>query len=132
MSQDVSLEGMSNLLTMFDNVSGSVDGKEIEKSLMDAAKKVKARVVARAPLGPTGNLKRSIVAKKFKKKIKGSPAVFVAVDYRKKGSHAHLLEYGTVKMAPHPFMRPALDESRQDAVSDIEKGVKDAIKKTWK
>lgn len=35
--------------------------------------------------------------------------------------HAHLVEYGTVNMAPRPFMRPAWDEKKHE-VLDLIKG----------
>lgn len=48
----------------------------------------------------TGNLKRSA----FSKLVKKGTAVRAGV----KGPHAHLLEFGTKRMMPRPFIRPAL------------------------
>lgn len=57
----------------------------------DMAEIVKDRAVALAPRGKTGNLKRGIVAKKFK--APGPSQAFVAVDYSI-APHAHLVEFG--------------------------------------
>ena len=37
--------------------------------------------------------------------------------------HSHLLEFGTVKMAPRPFVRPSFDEVKPNMVKLIAKGV---------
>ena len=62
---------------------------------------IKNDIKARAHRGPTGNLKRSIKAKPFKRalfvsKYADKAHAFVAIDYRK-GRHAHLLEWGTAE-----------------------------------
>ncbi len=46
--------------------------------------------------------------KEVKPEIDGLAAITFAAP------HAHLIEYGTVKMAAQPFFRPAFDESRRE------------------
>lgn len=75
------------------------NAEQIAKQIRDDAK-ASVNVV-------TGNLKRSIKARKSKFDDGGW---IVYCDYRI-GPHAHLLEFGTEKMAAHPFLRPALDRN---------------------
>ena len=95
-------------------------GKNQLGALYDGAKFLKLQVKKNAPV-VTGNIKRSIVAKKFKKQGLYEPGAFVAID-RKIAPHAHLLEYGTEarydaagayrgQMPAKPFFRPAIDSN---------------------
>ncbi|CRF29036.1 phage protein%2C HK97 gp10 family [Mycobacterium tuberculosis] len=47
---------------------------------------------------------------------------------RPKGSHAHLLEFGTVKMSARPFITPSAEDQRPKYLDDVRKAVKGAIK----
>jgi len=55
---------------------------------------------------------------------------------KKAAPHAHLLEFGTVKMSPQPFLRPASEVSAEAAINEIikklEKGVIREAKKLAK
>ena len=91
---DISLEGLNQLNKKLNKLIKVVDDREMETALMKPAKKLRSLIRGRAPQGPTGNLKKGIVAKRFRYKIKNQPAVFVSVDYRL-APHAHLVEFGT-------------------------------------
>ncbi len=59
------------------------------------------------------------------------PDVLVVVRYKRPGApHAHLLEFGTVKMAPHPFMRPAVSTGRGEVEQILHKDLLALIKST--
>jgi len=87
-----------------------------------------------------GNLELSIRVLNFRK----SPSVFVGPKFRKrrKGGdtygankrktdayYAGFIEFGTSKMAAQPFMRPAYDQTKNQVVSQIEKGIERELKK---
>jgi hypothetical protein len=107
--------------------------------LHDGIKIVQRIARNKAPVGPTGNLKKAIRTGKFKKQRRGNPAVFMGIDYRR-GPHAHLVEYGTKRRIPtknrvlkfevdgqivyarwarpmpaKPFWRPAVDIGKRAA-----------------
>lgn len=44
-------------------------------------------------------------------------------------SHAHLVEFGTVKVGPRPFMRPAWTARLQDVFDRLAKNMTDALQK---
>jgi len=89
----------------------------------------------RAPVGPTGNLKASIgqVGVRSPDKSKLTRTVGALKGAGKKGFHAHLIEFGTVKMAARPFIRPAFDQTKGEALKvmgkELGKGVEKAARK---
>lgn len=40
---------------------------------------------------------------------------------------AHILEHGSVKMAPHPFLVPALEEHREQILLDVREAIRLAV-----
>lgn len=103
-----------------------------------------------APQGPSGDLKRSCVAKLLPRKFKSSSISIAAVD-SKIAPHARLVEFGTAERYPkkkkamfdkrtgifygkktvaipaHPFFRPAWDMHKEEALNLIEEGLNNLI-----
>jgi len=83
-----------------------------------------ASAPGQAPANDTGRLVNSFnvsqSADKLAVQIKSGGAT---VDY------AVALEYGTEKMAPRPFMKPALEKSRAFIEARMEKGIKRGVAK---
>jgi HK97 gp10 family phage protein len=86
----------------------------------------------------TGNLARSIIISDKKKgaaKEDGVVKVWLGASYQKgaRGRHAHLVEFGTVKMAPRPFLRPAWDQDSRAMLGrlsdNLRKHIEAAIKR---
>lgn len=94
MNTGLVIQGFEELEKKYKHLIEFVDEEKLETGLMEPAKKLKSAIRRKAPKGPTGNLRKGVVAKRFKKKVKGSPSVFVAMDYRK-APHANLVEFGT-------------------------------------
>ena len=117
--------GLSALNAKFAALSKNIDSDELQERIFQAAKLVGDEAIRRAPRGETGNLKNSIVAKKFKKVRPGQPAAFVGIDYSI-GPHAHLVEFGHGGPHPakaHPFFRPAWDSKKSEAEKIIVDGI---------
>lgn len=102
-------------------------GKSVlRRALRNAAKPTALVAESLAPRGPTGNLQASIEITTRLKKSQQRGGKFPGVEVyvgasTPTGSHAHLIEFGTVKMAAQPFLRPAWDSTKQkvlDAISD--------------
>lgn len=106
-----------------------------DEGLYEAALEIADVAEAKAPR-QTGELAESVYASSmvgstykhkpwWKKQKKNEPGVALAAAA---APHSHLLEFGTVKMAAKPFMRPALDETKLRAgvraVARMRKGLK--------
>ncbi len=130
MAETFELTGMDEMNANFQKLIKSVDPDSVEQILLKPAKMLADDIRARAPQGPTGNLKKSVVAKLLQRRSddKSAPAI-VAIHYRY-GPHAHLVEYGHAgpKPAPaHPFFRPGWDVNKRQVEDDIKKDLTDAI-----
>lgn len=54
--------------------------------------------------------------------------IFVGASYPK-GAHAHLVEFGTYRASPHPFMRPAFESTKRVVFKDLEELIWDELLK---
>lgn len=116
MKIDTKLEGQEELERKLAKMTESVGYDRMEKIMYESAEEVRDELKTAAPAGPTGNLARSPVAKKMPKSR--SPVVIAGID-RKIAPHAHLIEFGTVKMAARPFFRPVWDRLRGKVNKEI-------------
>lgn len=133
----IEIQGVDELEAQMEKLLKSVSPSKAEPVLMDAARSLRDEIKARAPKGPTGNLRRAVVAKQAKSRSGGGEAVlgisegnvrpaFVAMDY-KIAPHYGLVEFGHAgphPAPPHPFFRPTWDSKRgeieRQIVTDIE------------
>uniref|UniRef100_A0A6M3K0V5 Putative tail protein n=1 Tax=viral metagenome TaxID=1070528 RepID=A0A6M3K0V5_9ZZZZ len=108
--------------------------KDINKGktsiLLKQAQLVRNRIRQKAPIGPTGNLKKAAYAKAMHETIY-QPAVAFAGIRPRKAPHAHLVEYGhggPHPAPPHPFIRLAWDEVKDQVKNNIRLGLEQIIK----
>ena len=137
-SMDIEIEGIDELKKQMKRLIGTVSADKVEPVLLDGARVIANDARRRAPKGKTGNLKRSIVAKKTKRRGgmsaalglnagEAAPAI-TAIDFRK-GPHAALVCYGTKFAAPHPFFRPAWDANKNKVEKQIVDDINNLIEK---
>jgi HK97 gp10 family phage protein len=115
----VKLVGFDALDRKLVKIRDAVSPQAREKSLMAGALIIQAEAQRLAPV-LTGNLRDSIIIS-FDGGLNSSAvsqrrfftAVYIGPS-RGKGFYGHMVEFGTSHSAPHPFMRPALDNTRDD------------------
>lgn len=133
----IEFKGLDDVLAMLDK---PVEPEKLERALMRACLVVERAAKQKAPKG-TGELQRSITSKVED----GQGIVYTPLEY------APYVEYGTglfaeeggrkdvpwcyqddegnwhstSGMRPHPFMRPALDENREDILRVLREGLLD-------
>ncbi|OJW26900.1 MAG: hypothetical protein BGO49_21505 [Planctomycetales bacterium 71-10] len=91
--------------------------KVIRQSMRKAMKIVAAATRARVPVD-TGLLKASIKVRATKFKRRGRLGVEVRAgegDFKGDTFYGGMVEYGTKRMPPRPFMAPAYDETKEQA-----------------
>lgn len=149
---DVKLIGVKELEAQLGRINKSLDNAA-KQSLLNQAEMVRDKIREKAPEGPTGNLKRSPVAKLLSSRS-GYPFIAIAGIDRKIAPHAHLVEFGgsnirTPKktkvlfdkdtgqffgtevspMPAHPFFRPAIQEAMPKAYSNLVEDLKKGVEK---
>jgi len=109
---------------------GRTAGKIGGKATLEAIKILVAEIKTRTPVD-TGGLQKSVVA--IRRRSSSRNEVVAQVGFRRPaGSHAHLLEFGTVKMKAQPFIRPGFDAGKDGAVARIGYVVDQELKKEGK
>ena len=116
-------------------IEGLAELKDALRQLPDATAKNVLRRVAATQLKPIVVLARTLAPRKSGK-LANSIVVSTKLTSRQRPTntqigddvemfagaesrHAHLIEYGSVKMRPHPFMRPAWDASKAEFFNAI-------------
>ncbi|MFA5558123.1 MAG: HK97-gp10 family putative phage morphogenesis protein [Methanofastidiosum sp.] len=104
--------------------------KLLEEGLTESANLVRDRAKGNAPFR-TGKLKEAIVSGKpeiTENKIGISVGISTSVKpFSKDGYYARFQEVGTSKMRAHPYLRPALDGSKNDINSIMSKKLKEEL-----
>jgi HK97 gp10 family phage protein len=128
MKANYSIQGIEELTEKAEKIADAVSHKNMGEGLLKRAEAVRDRLKQRAPLGPTGNLRRSPMAKLMQEKS-NMPAIAIAGIDRKIAPHAHLVEFGTSHSAPNPFFRPTIDEMKSGILKNIGEDAKSRIEK---
>lgn len=95
---------------------GTTGARKAGQAAMRSAGPVMVQAVKDKAPRKTGLLKRSIWLRS--QGVQGDNIIF-SVDIRKIAFYARFLEYGTSKMSPKPFMRPAAAEATSTYVAKL-------------
>lgn len=126
MKADFEINGMDVFEKNTEKLADSISHKNMGGSLFKRAEMLRDRIRDKAPLGPTGNLKRSPMAKLMPER-RNFPAVAIAGIDRVIAPHAHLIEFGTSRAPAYPFLRPAVDEMKESILKGVEADAKKKI-----
>lgn len=119
----VSVAGQQDLMRALNALSEKVKKQHLEKALMEAAEPVRDKIADLAPHGDVApHIKANIGISKVSK-VEGvrvhEDAAAVAVGPTKGYFYGWFLEFGTEKMPPQPFMRPAWEATHRSALSRV-------------
>ena len=118
----VEIKGLDSLMRKLDRMGGNVLDA-LEKATKQTALAAQADARDNAPVD-TGNLKQSISTEHERSIEAATSTVYTNVEY---GLYQ---EMGTVKMAAHPYMMPALNANKSTFEQLARKELKTAIKRT--
>lgn len=127
----VKVEGLRELGAAMRGLSEKVNKRIAASATGGAAKVIKTaavRNVVSSPSVDTGSLRDAVIVKKLgRSESSATSEHIVTVRYRggKRKSktkqstapHAHFVEFGTVKMPAEPFLRPAFDSHKTEALN---------------
>lgn len=130
-----SFKGIREVKANIARILNRTTGQEVKKVYMEAGLALRDRARQLAPYDPKrkkGTHLRDAIFADYGTPTKSN--VIVGVQYFFRGSskaaaapHGHLVEFGTVKMAPRPFMRPAITAMKSTMRDIIERGLKKII-----
>lgn len=118
------LKGFDRMEREANKVLKACSGKK-EQVLLKAARKVKTRIQEKAEAQQKGSVEHTAQKAAYaasKPETTTYPAVAYAGIRPKKMPHAHLVEFGhggPRPAPPHPFVRPAWDEIKDEIKNDI-------------
>lgn len=130
----ISLSGWGELEQALKEIGPRAARKVGGKAMKEAADIIVEQAKAYVPVD-TGDLEEGIISISIRsdvlKEIKRQIGFKTGVSWR-----AHFIEYGTVKMRPQPFMRPALDARAEASIAIMGEvmweGIEDEAKKAPK
>lgn len=120
----IRLEGVKELERELEQLEAKIQKKMVRPSLRAGAKVIRDEAVRRAPRRktppPRGTSRYHPAGKELYRSIKvrsagRQPGLDAAVQV-KTGPHGHLLEFGTIHAGAQPFMRPAYDTRKAEAI----------------
>lgn len=123
---EIKTEGFAELDKALDELTKAAGKGVLRRSLKRAAEPTAKLAQSMAPV-LTGRLQQSIIVgaklngrqaklhRRMFRDDRSSVELFVGPSYLKGGGgrHGHLVEFGTVKQSPQPFMRPAWDQDQK-------------------
>lgn len=132
------IEGLKELDRALKKLPLAVQKRVLRATLKKAGRPIAADAAVRAPRD-RGDLAESITVKtelsrsqrRKMRKSKGEVVMFIGAA-RPKGAHAHLVEFGTEKMAAQPFLRTAWDAGKAAALETIKTDLWKAISRAAK
>lgn len=141
MSVSIRLEGVKELERELERLPSKVQKKMLRPSLRASAKPIRDEAVRRAPRRksppPRGSSRYHPAGKELYRSIKvrsagRQPGLDAAIQV-KTGPHGHLLERGTIHIGAQPFMRPAYDTRKGEAIrvfrETLGKRIEDEVRK---
>lgn len=145
-SEHVRIEGLSQLATALKNLPIRIQNNGLRAAVFAGAAVIRDEAKKNAPV-KTGTLKRAVIVARDRQRTTGpTQAMIVTVRkgkrYRRVGKtgknlsqdayYAPWVEYGTAKNAANPFLRPAWEAKKKDALDAmkgrLEKAITDAAR----
>lgn len=134
----VRVEGLDNLLKKLEALE--VKPAKVRKILLEGAKLISEEAKRLAPYDEKrdkGIHLRDAIFAMGKPRFSEDMSAIAAVSF-KRAPHAHLVEYGTGprpgtgQMPASPFWRPAIDNKKNEVVTNVVAGLKDLIEEAVK
>lgn len=134
----VKIEGFAELDKALGNLPKATAKNVLKRTLTKAAKPIDEQASADAPVGPTGKLQISVITGTRLTRSQQRGAYLKTSNYYAEVhvgtslSRGIFMEFGTFKDAAQPFMRPAWESHKDQALNIIKVTLGDEIKKAAK
>lgn len=145
MASTFKVEGLRELGLAMQQLSADMAGKVARQAVAAGAGVVRKDARRRAPRD-SGNLQAAVIMKRLPKRETPLTEEYIVATRKgrtrdakaakagagklgKDAYYAHMVEFGTVKMAAQPFMRPALENNTQAATDAMAQRLKQRLAK---
>ena len=130
--QVASVAGLQQLGQRFARLTEDMQTKVARSATNAAAQVVKKAAIEKAPKA-TGNVAKNVVVRRIRPERQDATETYVVTVRSGKGTkkqreagyadayYWRFLEFGTVKMPAQPFIRPAFDQSKTQAVEAMKR-----------
>ena len=114
------VDGLKELQTALQELPKATGRNVMQRTLIKAAKPIETAAIAKVPVA-TGNLKKSITTstRLTKRQRSAQPKRSLVEVYVGSSSIGTLVEFGTSDTPPQPFLRPAWDGNKEQALKII-------------
>ena len=139
----VKVEGLRELSAAMRDLAQNVQNNIARSATNSAAQVVKKAAISKAP-NLTGNLKKNIIVRRLPKAESALTSEHIVTVRRGRltvkqkaagitgAMYAGFVEFGTVKMPARPYLRPAFDQTKTQAVDAMAAQLKKRIAKAAK
>lgn len=117
----VDVEGVEELTAKLSRLAAKADDGQLRAALLAGAKPIENAAVAKAPVD-TGTLRRSIHSETGG--IDGGVVVRVGTNVE----YAIHQEFGTSRMRAQPYLRPAFDANKGNALREIKRALEAMVR----
>lgn len=121
MAVKAKITGLDDLKKAFDRLSKDIQGQTLQTAVRVGSLPIQNSAIEKCPV-LTGNLRRSIHTE-----VEGSNT-YAQADVGTDVVYAPYVEFGTKRQAAQPYLRPALDENKDNAVREISNVLKELLK----
>ena len=119
MKVTLTIKGLETLRN-FDRLAAAIRSRVLEQTVRAGATPILQRAQEKTPVR-TGHLRRS---EGIKSEVQGSRAVaFIGTDV----DYAPYVEFGTSRMGAQPYLRPAFDNGKAEAIKVMERVFADGL-----
>lgn len=136
MSEIGRISGLTELMAKFDQIPDRMQKNILKSAIRAGANTIKDEAKKRIPVD-TGNLKKALKVfdsspRSDKNLVRFNVGFTVGKKARNDGYYAKFVEYGTSKTKAQPFLRPALDASKDKILPDIAAKMESRIEEVLK
>ncbi len=131
MTMTVDVRGIKEIDANLKRMNKAAGRRTVLNALRPAARSMrddaKRRVAVRS-----GVLKKSIAVATLPARLSGHNRHAVRLGLKKSGWYGHFPEFGTARQTARPYMRPAYDSKRREAITQIGNDIWASIERTIK
>lgn len=124
----VKIHGLRELSRKLEKLPRDVRGRTLDRATREGAKVIRDRAKNTYVPVRTGRLRESIVARKDREQSSDVFSTYTIGYLKKKAYYGGFVEVGTSRTPAQPYLRPAIETERENAIAKVAAVLKKALK----